>query len=124
MRRTNGDVGTCLVDSAGVDAGADAGADADVDAGAVNIAYGVAEADALLTWGARKQKHLRRRTRRRRRRRRRRHCSSPPAGHTNGGDVVDAEPEPAVAGAGSSGLDTHSWWDHAMSRALPTRTNR
>ena len=103
MRRTNADVGTCLA----------------ADADAVNIASGAAEGDFLLSTGARRQKHLRRRTRRRRRRRRRCRCKSPPPGHTN-----DAEPVPAVADAGSSGPDTHSWWDRAMLRALQSPTSR
>ena len=99
-----------------------AGAGAGVDADAVNIASGVAEADILMSTGARKQKHLLCRTRRHRRRR----CNSPFAENTNYAEMVHAEPEtePDIAGADSSGQDTHSRWDRAIWRALQTRTSR
>jgi len=95
VRRTNFDVGTYL-----------AGAGADP--------AGAAEADVLMSTGARRQKHLLRR---------RRHCrcGSPPAVHTNDAGVVDAEPELADADADSGGRSDRVMW---MWTALRTLTSR
>ena len=92
MRRINADVGTYL-------AGADAGA---------------AEADVLMSTGARRQKHLFRRPRHCR-------CGSLPAEHTNDADVVFAEPEPADSDADSGGRSDPVMW---MWKALRTRTSQ
>ena len=99
MRRTSVDVGTFLAHAADV----------------VDIASGEAEAHALMSTGAHKQKYLRCRTRCRRRRRRCR-LRSPPAGYTNDADVMDAEPEPVDVDVDVDrmGPETHSWWGHAM----------
>ena len=80
----------------------------------MNIAPGAAEADVLMSAGARKQKDVRRRTRRCR-------CSLDPAGHTNDVGVVDVELELelAVADADSVGPDANSW----SNRALRTLTS-
>ena len=92
MRRINADVGTHL---AGTDAGA-------------------AEADVLMSTGARRQKHLLRRPRHYHYR-----CGSPPAEHTNDAGVVDAEPELADADADGRSDPVMCMW-----RALRTRTSQ
>ena len=87
----------------------------------MNIASGAAETDVLMAMGVRKQRHAHR-GRLLRRRRRRYRCISPPAGHANDAGVVVAESGPADAD--SSWLDTYSWSDSVMWRALRNLTSR